>query len=196
VNTKTWYWSMAIAAVVSWHSAQAMDIRPVVMAGADFGGDTLRTVLFTDGSSETIKANEGLFLGGGASIINESKSLEFQATLAFKFNSVTAKNGDIIWSRIPLEFLAFYRGSRVRLGGGLTYHLSPELNGSGQASNLDVKYDNALGFVLEGDYLFASDGSWAGTFLGLRFTSLKYKEKTSGTSYNSNGIGAQIGYRF
>jgi hypothetical protein len=196
MNINKWIWTMAMVGVVSWNSAQAMDIRPVILLGADFGGDTIINVPFTDGSSESVKANEGLLLGGGASILNESKTLELQVTLAYKLNMVIASNGDITWGRIPIELLAFYRAPRVRIGGGLTYHLSPELSGTGEASGLDVKFDNALGFVLEGDYLFAGEGSWSGAFLGLRFTSLKYKEKNFGTSFNSNGIGAQIGYRF
>ena len=40
--------------------------------------------------------------------------------------------------------VAFYRFSRVRLGGGLTYHMSPKVSGSGAASNIDTKFDNAL----------------------------------------------------
>ena len=81
------------------------------------------TVVFTNGDTEKVKAYEGFYLGGGLAILDSDRSMEYQVTLAYKFALIDASNGDVEWTRIPLEALAFYRFPRVRLGGGLTYHI-------------------------------------------------------------------------
>src|SRR5712691_10471043 len=117
--------------------SHAVDVRPIIKAGFDFGGDTVVSVGVTGGSSssKSIKANDGIFVGGGASILTDSRELEVEVSLSFKFFTIAA--------------LVFYRMPNVRLGGGLTYHLSPTLSGSGAASDLNAKYGDALGFVLQ-----------------------------------------------
>lgn len=180
--------ALALTVPVASH---AMDVRPFLKAGYDFGGDTLVTAVFTDGSSDTIKANEGLYIGGGASIVTDSKRMEIELSLAYKFSIVSADNGDIEFTRLPLEALAFYRWDKVRLGGGLTYHINPELEGSGIATPLDVQFDDALGFVLQADYRLTDRMA-----IGLRYTNLKYEASGSSASAKSDGLGFTFSYRF
>jgi outer membrane protein with beta-barrel domain len=179
---------LAVAAAAG--AAQAADIAPVVRLGADFGGDTLVTAFFTDGSSRTIRANEGLYLGAGASFLNEARDLELELTINYKFRTIHASNGDIDWTSWPIDALAFHRWPKFRLGGGLTYHVNPKIEGSGAASGIDADFDNALGLVLQGDYLFGQKVA-----LGLRYTHIDYKgpglRNTSG-----NGLGAVLSVRF
>ena len=167
-------------------TAQAAEIRPMFKGAADFGGDTLITVQFSDGSSESIKANELLSLGGGVSIVNDAGDIETELTLSYKFRMVTATNGDVTFSRWPLDALVFYRLPELRLGGGLTYHLGPELSGSGFAGGLNVKFDDALGLLLQADYRVTPKIN-----LGVRYTSLDYKLRINGVSATakSNGVG-------
>ncbi|HYS58428.1 MAG TPA: hypothetical protein VEM34_09850, partial [Burkholderiales bacterium] len=49
----------------------AADVRPVVRIGFDFGGDKLASATFTNGSTDTIKAGEFIYLGGGLSVITD-----------------------------------------------------------------------------------------------------------------------------
>ena len=169
--------------------SQAADVRPVFKAGFDFGGDKLATATFTSGSTESIKANELLYLGGGISILADSKDIETEVTIGWKFDRINASNGDIKFNRYPLEGLVFYRFPKFRLGGGLTYHLSPKLSGSGVASNINGKFDDSLGFVLQADYLITQKLS-----VGGRYTSLKYK--VGGVSADSSGVGVTFGMSF
>lgn len=181
----------ALAALGVAALAQAADVRPFVKAGADFGGDTLVTAIFVNGDRETIKANEGVYFGGGASFLNDAKTLEAEVSLAYKFSTVSASNGDIDWTLMPIDMLVFYRLPQWRFGGGLTYHLSPRLKGSGVVGGLDVKFDDALGFVLQGDYLIRPNLA-----VGARYTNVKYEPKGGGTSAKSDGIGLTFAYRF
>ena len=150
-----------------------VDVRPTFKAGLEGGGDTLISVPVSGGSlgdTKTIRAGELLFLGGGASVLSDEKDLELELTLSYKFSSITAQNGDIKWSVLPLDALVFYRIPNWRFGGGLTYHISPTLKGSGIAGGLNADYKDALGIVLQGDYMFGEK-----IRLGLRFVGVKYK---------------------
>jgi hypothetical protein len=172
--------------------AAAADIQGILKTGIDFGGDNIVTVPFTDGSSQTIKANEGLYLGGGVAIINEARDWEFDVTLAYKFRLINASNGDLTWGRWPLEALAFYRFQRVRLGGGLAYHIAPKLEGSGVASNLDIDFKDALGAVVQADWRITQNLA-----LGLRYTFLEYEAKAPFVGKaKSDGLGLTFSWNF
>ncbi len=195
--------ALVIAAAVP-ATSNAVDIRPVFRAGAEFGGDNIVKAATTGGSSSSrsIDANQGLSVGGGASILMDSKDIEGEVTLSYKFSSISAQNGDIDWSVLPLDALVFYRFPKFRLGGGLTYHLGPKLKGTGVASDLHATYKDALGLVLQADYRFAQKLA-----LGLRYTSVNYKASsvqassiiqasTPPTSANTNGIGIVFSMSF
>jgi hypothetical protein len=150
----------------------AVDVRPAFKIGAELGGDTLIDVPTSGGSSDSRKltAGQGLFLGAGASILSDEKNLEGEVTLSYKFAGISAQNGDINWSVLPLDALLFYRIPNFRFGGGLTFHLNPTLKGSGIASGLQANYKDAAGLVLQGDYMFGEKIK-----LGLRYVAVKYK---------------------
>ena len=172
--------------------AQAADIRPLIKAGFDVGGDTMVTVRFTNGDTENVKANEGFYLGGGAAILDDARHMEYHVTLAYKFALINASNGDIEWTRIPLEALAFYRFARARVGGGLTYHINPKLEGSGVVGGLDIEFKNALGIVLQADWLITRKIA-----LGGRLTFLEYDaEGAFSGSAKSNGVGVTFSMNF
>ncbi|HYS51129.1 MAG TPA: hypothetical protein VEM33_04575 [Burkholderiales bacterium] len=173
--------ALAIAAAVP-ATSNAVDVRPIIKAGFGLGGDTVVSVgVSNSGSTSTrsIKANQGVFFGGGASILTDSKEFEAEVSLSFKFYTIAAQNGRVDWTVLPLDALVFYRMPNVRLGGGLTYHLNPSLSGSGAAGGLNAKYDDALGFVLQGDYVLKNRFNF-----GLRYTSVEYKR----TSFQTNPL--------
>ncbi len=138
-------------------ASHAFDVNLMLKAGFDFGGDTLTTVNL-------------MGFGGGASIVPDMKELEIEVSLSYKFSGITAQNGNIDWSVLPLDALVFYRLPKFRFGGGLTYHLGPQLKGSGVASDLNAKYKDAAGLVLQADYRFTEKFA-----AGLRYTNVTYK---------------------
>jgi outer membrane protein with beta-barrel domain len=169
-------------------TSHAIDIKPVLVFGLEFGGEEIATT--TSGGS--LKFNELFSFGGGASFLTDSKDIEVQVTLAWKYGNLDASDGSLSFTRYPLDALVFYRLPKFRVGGGLTYHLNPQFSASGSASFLDgFKFDNALGVVLQADYLFTEKAS-----IGLRYTNLDYKAKLTGASFSSNGGGLMFGYRF
>jgi hypothetical protein len=166
----------------------AADLRGAFVAGYDTGGDKIVTVTFTNGETDSLRANEGFYVGGGISVLNDSKDIEFQGTLSIKYSSISANNGDVSFTRYPLDLLAFYRTQNFRVGGGLTYVISPKVSGSGAAGNINATLDNAAGVVVQGDYLLGR------VAIGLRYTGLDYK--VAGTTVKSNGVGVTFGFTF
>ena len=170
-------------------ATHAADLRGVFVAGFDTGGDKLLTVTFTDGSSDSIRANQGLYAGGGISVLTESKDIEFQTTLAIKYDGVSASNGSATFTRIPLDALVFYRWEKVRVGAGLTYVMSPKVKTSGiPPTDLNVTLDNAVGGLVQADYLLGR------VAIGLRYTALDYKFQ--GNTIKASGVGITFGFTF
>jgi len=181
---------VALAALASSRAVSAGELRWLVKGGVDFGGDTIQTVPFTDGSTSSIKANEGVYLAGGGAYVSDAHDFESHLSIGWKYTSVTASNGDVTFTRYPIEWLFFYNLDTVRVGGGPAYHLNPKLKGSGAASNIETTYDNAFGLILQGDYRFTDNFA-----IGLRYTVLKYKA-TDASDAQANGLGITVSGTF
>ncbi|OGI64710.1 MAG: hypothetical protein A2W18_06805 [Candidatus Muproteobacteria bacterium RBG_16_60_9] len=172
-------------------SVLALDTKFAYRLGYDTGGDTFIAASFSGGGTDKIKANQGFFFGGGASIVNDAKDIETEITLSYKVDEIVASNGDFSWTRWPVEALLFYRWPTVRLGGGLTYHLNPHFEGSALGISVDSSFKNALGFVLQADWRLAERVN-----LGLRYTTLDYELEGSGVKFNSDGFGIVLSGSF
>ena len=183
---------LAFIAAAFIGTAHAADIRPLVKLGYDLGGRTIVVAEFTNGDTETIGANEGFYLGGGVAYVPQGSNIEIDLSLAYKFATIEARNGDIEWTSWPLEALAFYRWPRFRAGGGLTYHMAPTLDGDGAAESLEVRFKNALGLVLQADWRITE-----GMSLGARYTILRYDAKDPAEEdARANGWGIAFSFNF
>lgn len=171
--------------------SHAADVRGVFKAGFDFGGDTIVTAFMTDGGTETIKANEGFVLGGGFAVFNDTKTLSSEITLSWKYTSISAENGDIEFTRFPVDALLFFNSAKSRLGIGATYHLNPEVEGSGVATGFGWEFDDALGFIAQVDYRASEKIAF-----GLRYTNLTYDVVGSDVSAKADGIGGMFTLTF
>lgn len=133
-----------------------------VDAGFDFGGDKLVTAIFTDGSTKTLHAGDGLFTDVGMQHNFDGSDWSFKGTLGIKYNAVRASNATISFTRYPLDLLALYSYGRHHFGAGLAYDLSPKLDMSGFGQNAD--FNSASGFIVQYQY-------W---LFGVRYTNIKY----------------------
>ncbi len=180
------------ALLVTTAVSEAREIEWIIQGELSFGGDEIAEVRFTDGSSETLYGGGTFLIGGGILVdtLSGSSIYQTQLTINYKFDSSNASNGDLSWDRYPLELIQFYNLDQWRFGGGLTYHLSPSISGSGFASDIDASFDDALGFVAEIDYLFNNQG-----FIGGRITNIEYQDEYSNT-IDGNSIGLVFGAHF
>ncbi len=175
-------------------SFRSMAAGAFVEAGAHLGGDTLVEVSFTDGSTESLKAGQLISLAVGWHT-ELSETLSSRISLGYKFDSITAQNGDIEFTRVPLELLLLTQNGSWLVGGGVTYHMSPKFTADAATIGLlgTAKLDDALGFVLAADYnthgIF--DREW---YIGARITVVDYENNLGSVSGSS--IGVVIGYLF
>ena len=65
-------------------------------------------------------------------------------------------NGNIVFTRAPVELLGFYSMTeRFRLGLGVRKSQSAKMRGSDFAAGLHETYDSTVGGVFEGQYFFS-----------------------------------------
>ena len=182
--------ALALATALSAGVAQAADVDGVLKAGFDFGGDTIASAP-VDGEIVDVKANDGVFVGAGLAIFNTARTVSTEITMSWKFTGIIAENGDIEFTRFPVDALVFYNFAKARIGAGATYHLNPEVEasdagvpyvGNGTGSE---KYDDALGFLVQVDWRIAEKVA-----IGLRYTSLEYElPNSSAAAVDASGLG-------
>jgi hypothetical protein len=154
----------------------------VINGGMTYGGDTVATANFTNGSSTDIKGGGLIQFGAGGLYQLENRPLVLMLSANYHFHSATGTNGNISFDRMPIEALAYYTGKeRFRIGGGVRIVNSPvaesTISGSGFAVK-SVTYENTTGLVAEVGYQLSSQG-----WLNFRFVSEKYQGKIA-TAYN------------
>lgn len=165
--------------------AQSSAARGVFGLGLTSGGDTLATVVFTDGSTESIKAGGLVHVFGGVEF-RASPQVTMQINGGYQVdNTGGASNGSLRFSRYPIEVLAHYQiNPAFRLGGGARFVTSPKIRGSGVLSGTDLDFENTTGVVFEGEYLVTPSIG-----LKLRGVAEKYKPSIGGPSADGNSIG-------
>lgn len=196
---------MALGAVLgalitagSSRPALAVIAEAGVGMGADLnaGADTLATLQFSDGSSQDIKAGNGLLLtlGGGVIFFEQQRHrLEAVLDIGLKYSTMQpSSNADLSFVRVPIELLAFYRNddAHFRVGGGGVYYPYSSLSGGGAASTLQLDFKPALGAVAEADFL------WGRGYLGIRYTYLSYSLSGSNASAAANSVGFTLGFSY
>lgn len=160
--------------------------------GLTYGGDSLITVPYTDGSQDVFKAG-GLvqFYAGGEYRLADKIAL--QATVGYHLNYAKASSdGSVRFTRIPVDVLALYSlTDNIRVGGGAQWVGRPELKGSGLAGNIGQRYDSTLGAIVEGEYLFTPHIG-----LKLRYVSERFKPSNGGPSVDGSHAGLLFSYYF
>ncbi len=191
---------LTLLTLSSIHANQ--DLKPMIQMGYDFGGTTLATIErdgYYDSDINKIRAGQGLSFEVGAVVDNPNMELQF--LVGYKFDQESASNGEVTWDMIPFTAVALFKSNRWKFGGGLTYHLNPELLGSFTGYDADGKYfndkaddtyENAIGGVVQVQYMVTDNFS-----MGLKGTFIEYqlKEDNSITA-NGNAIGINFSYAF
>ena len=167
-------------------------VRPLLGMGLTFGGDTLATTFFTDGTQNDIKAGQLVQLYGGLEY-RATPLLSIQATVGYHVDNSSASNGNVKFSRIPVELLGHFHASETwQFGGGLRVVNSPKLSSSGAASSIgSVDFDNTTGLVIEGEYRLNSKLGFK-----LRYVSESYEAKApfAGSTVDGSHIGLMVNW--
>ena len=175
-------------------SAHVMaEIDIMVELGLHNGGDDLITANFTDGSSATINAGEFLALDLG--VVWDMGMLEGRVTGGWMYDSISAIDGSIDFSRFTHKFILLFKAGDWRFGGGYAYHFNVELDGSGAASLADSEFDDALGWEAEVNYYFNES-----VYVGLVYTDIDYERLAtlgnSNKTFDASSVAFTIGGRW
>ena len=179
-------------------------LKPILQMGYDFGGTKLATITHQDNYGEStynIRANGGLSFEAGAVLGNNNSNMELQLLVGYKFDSDSADNGDVTWDVVPFSALAMFKSNKWKFGGGVTYHLNPELDSSFPlydsnnnlvSNGINEKYNNAFGGVIKMQYRATPSLD-----IGLKGTLIEYELKNDPTiTTKGNSIGIVLSYTF
>ncbi len=180
----------AIAALAFAAPSHALEgFKPMVGAAVTGGGETLVTVIFTDGTSQKVQSGGLLQFFGGFEYQAPESPFAIQANLGYHVDDTTAKNGSVKFSRFPIEVLGLYQFNETfRLGLGLRKATSAKLSSSGATFVGNAKFTADTGLILQGEYLMGA------TSVYLRYVSEDYKIGSGSVSGKHVGLGAS--YRF
>ncbi len=163
-----------------------------------FGGDELIEVEvendFFGDENEDIKAGESAAFALGGAYQFYDVPLQLQATIGYHTDGIFADNGDVDFSRKPLELLAFYSVNKHRFGAGITHHFDPEFEVDFDFQRpYGVDFKDATGFVLQYDYRVASFLA-----LGARLVNIDYEPENRfrGPDVEGDHVGLLITFLF
>jgi hypothetical protein len=127
-------------------------VKAVVGLGLTVGGDKLATAQYTNGTSSDVYAGGTVqFHAGGEYRFHPEFSL--QSTIGYHVSSAGGKNGDITFSRMPVELMWYFHPTdQWRVGAGARYVSNIKLKSSGVASGINEKSENVVGGVFEVEY--------------------------------------------
>lgn len=161
----------------------------ILNGGLTYGGDTLATAIYNDGSTKDIKAGSLIQLGMGMLWQMQDRPLALQITANYQVDRASGSNGSLTFSRYPIEGLLYYTAKeRMRLGLGARYVLSPSFEDK-VGTPFTANFDNAVGLVGEFGYAL-SPVFW----MNFRLVSEKYQFNTS--SFSGNHAGINFTYQF
>lgn len=166
--------------------AQPAVADSIIELGIHFGGGELINTPYNNGDKDSMKAGE-LFSFDFGRLYQHSPSWETQLTFGIKSDAKYDQDVEVRWVRYPLNGLLFYRMAKARVGLGASYHFSPQLQGSGHASNIGEKYNDALGALFEVDFVYSKKFLW-----GIRLTVIEYESKKDGHVVKGSSIGFLI----
>ncbi len=135
--------------------APARESRWLVDIAYASGGDKLADVDLIDYDDdhrrEDITAGDGLSVAFGRTFAL-AEHFALQASLGYKEDSITAKNGSVGFKRYPVDLLAFFEGEAVRFGVGATYETNVGLSLKYEVA---PDFDDAQGVLVEAGYRFS-----------------------------------------
>lgn len=192
INKYLFALAMLLLNSIGSSTAQADELKGIFSLGSNFGGATLATLAYTDGTTTDIKVNNSLAMNVGAVRVDES--FETQATIGYQFSGPIAKDGSISWNAIPVELIEFYRVDLVRMGLGLSYNINPQLTIKVPGTNKTYSFENAFGTIVQIDWsppkqLFN---------IAFRYTAIEYKQSgvNNPRGIGGNAAGIYINYYF
>lgn len=183
---------LAATAAVGTSPAKAADyssqprghLGAVLELDGDFGGDNIASVLFTDGSTEDIKAGQGIAGAVGLHYQLAALPLDIAVTAGYKYVTTRASNANIFLDRVEIKAVGAYElPGHWWVDAGPVWHAGTRLHGDGYLP--DVSFDDAVG---------ATVGlGWR--WIGVAYTNIHYNSAITG-SLDASNVGVTLAWKF
>ncbi|HEY1991065.1 MAG TPA: hypothetical protein VGH71_01295 [Gammaproteobacteria bacterium] len=131
--------------------------------GVLFGGDKLAERTYVLGGTDSVYAGKALFADLGVLHDFTDSDWALKGTVGVQSGFSAGFGSDITFTRYPVDLVVLYTQGNQHVGGGLTYHANPKLNGNGHVP--DLVFKDAVGAVLEYQY----------RIFGVRYTNIRYR---------------------
>jgi hypothetical protein len=149
---------------------------PVLEVSGEFGGDNVAEVFYRDGTSQNIKAGQGVTVAAGLHYQPPTFPIDFAATAGYKLVRTEAYDTDLGMDRVVIKLTGTYMlPNHFWVDAGPVWHTDVHLNGAGYIP--DVDFDQAVGVTV--------GVGWR--WLGLTYTNIHYSSPVTGTVDGSNG---------
>jgi hypothetical protein len=167
---------ICLASVLTWsaHAQQTAGVRMLAGLGVTLGGDQIgKTVAYSNGPSTTLHAGGTVDLRGGIAYQLQGQPVALELSIGYHFDKANAENGDVSFTRFPLELIAHYAlDDTWRVGLGARKSLSAKVSSSGVGVYYaqDAKYTGEVSPLVEVEYFMSPQFSFKGRYVSERFT--------------------------
>jgi len=168
-----------------------------INAGFAFGGDTLATVTYSDGSTSSLEAGEGISVAGGVTWTplwpTDRLGFGLGYDVGYKLGTTFSNSdGTLEMERIPMSLsvrglLAIAANYHFLLALGGVAEFGPHVYGTGVATGSNLRFSDAFGGMAEAGILFGAPLALGGEITG-RFTAIEYSAMGNKASGLSGGI--------
>ena len=173
-----------LPAAAATHPTQQGHFGAVLELDGDFGGDNVARVFYTDGSTQDVKAGQGVAAAVGVHYQLASSPVDFAVTAGYKYVTTRADNADIHIDRVEIKALGTYELPRhFWIDAGPVWHTGIRFHGGGFIP--DFSFDDAVG----GSVGFG----WR--WIGVAYTDIHYSSALTGNVDASN-VGITLEYEF
>ena len=161
------------------------------------GGDDVIDLNFADGSNGKITAGSGASLYLGLYIDSYQSDWDAIIHIGLMDENDTAIESEAELHRSFIDSLVLFTPHRYhRLGIGFSLHIEPELRVIDEFTAIQSRFDTALGYLLQYEYLFSSKGRGIPS-IGIRYQHLNYKQQDSfSSSIDASHIALSLNYIF
>lgn len=166
----------------SQESDKPLKAKFLIDVGAEYGGEEILKVVFTNGDEQSMRAGQGGYLAvGGQFQFSNFRILLLRASIGIKYTTTAADDANIRLTRIPINIMPYWMiNDDFRLGVGVTTHQNIKFKGDGFISDID--FTSSLGPRFEFGY------KW----VALTYTIINYKTKTNEQVFSANSVGISL----
>jgi hypothetical protein len=154
------------AAQAAQPQAQAGHLGWQLEGSIEYGGDKVATVLYTNGSSQDVRAGQGVGIAAGGHYRFGNSPFDLSATVGLKYVTTMARNADIHINRTVFEAqAAWWPSNDTWISAGPVMHTGGGFSGGGLTQDLDFGSATGAAFRV----------GWRWVALG--YTSIRYTDQ-------------------